>query len=131
MTQNIDQHLGAILERHGAIRLALLFGSLAKGTFNRESDLDIAVGAARPLDVQEKIVLIEELAEAIGRPVDLVDLSTVGEPLLGQILSGGRRILGDDASYADLVLKHLYNQADFVPYQKRILQLRRSAWIGQ
>lgn len=131
MTQNIDQQLRQILERHGAIRLALLFGSLAKGTFHRESDLDIAVCALRPLKVQEKIVLIEELAEAIGRPVDLVDLSTVGEPLLGQILSGGRRILGDDASYADLVLKHLYNQADFVPYQKRILQQRRTAWIGR
>jgi predicted nucleotidyltransferase len=130
MTQNINHQLREILERHGAIRLAVLFGSLAKGTFHHDSDLDIAVCAARPLDVQEKISLIEELAEAIGRPVDLVDLSTVGEPLLGQILFGGRRILGDDASYADLVLKHLYNQADFVPYQKRILQQRRAAWIG-
>ena len=131
MTQNIDQQLRGVLERHGTIRLALLFGSLAKGTFGRESDLDIAVGAGRTLEVQEKIALIEELAEATGRPVDLVDLSTVGEPLLGQILAGGRRILGDDAGHAELVLKHLYNQADFGPYQKRILQQRRAAWIGQ
>jgi len=60
----------------------------------------------------------------------LVDLSTVGEPLLGQILSGGTRILGDDVRYARMVTRHLFNQADFMPYQSRILRERRQAWIG-
>ena len=109
MTENIETQIRQVLERHHAIRLALLFGSLAKGTARHDSDLDLAVGADRPLDVDESIELISDLAKAIERPVDLIDLSIVGEPLLGQILTGGRRIVGSNTRFADLVLKHLYN----------------------
>jgi predicted nucleotidyltransferase len=127
----IDIQIRQVLERHKAIRLALLFGSLAKGTAHCESDLDLAVGADHPLDADETMELISDLAEALGRPVDLIDLSTVGEPLLGQIIAGGRRIVGSNSVYAELLLKHLYNQEDFVPYQRRILKERREAWIGR
>ena len=130
MTESIETQILQVLERHHAIRLALLFGSLAKGTAHHDSDLDLAVGADHPLNVHETIELISELAKAIGRPVDLIDLSSVGEPLLGQIIAGGRRIVGSDKLYAELLLKHLYNQEDFVPYQRRILKERRVAWIG-
>lgn len=131
VTENIDKEICQVLERHDAIRLALLLGSLAKGTAHHDSDLDLAVGADNPLDVDETIELISELAKVIGRTVDLIDLSTVGEPLLGQILAGGRLILCSDTLYAELVLKHLYSQEDFVPYQRRILKERREAWIGR
>jgi predicted nucleotidyltransferase len=131
MTESIETQLSQVLERHQEIRLALLFGSLAKGTARFDSDLDLAVGADYPLDVDDTIELISDLAKATGRPVDLIDLSTVGEPLLGQIIAGGRRIVGSDTLYAELVLKHLYNQEDFVPYQRRILKERREAWIGR
>ncbi len=119
-----------VLNRHPQILLAVLFGSLARNTAGVESDLDLAVSADRPLETNDKMQLIEELANLTGRPVDLVDLSTVGEPLLGQIIVGGRRILGDDTRYALLLSKHLFNQADFMPYQRRILRDRRLAWIG-
>ena len=119
-----------VLNRHPQILLAVLFGSLARNTAGVESDLDLAVSADRPLETNDKMQLIEELAYLTGRPVDLVDLSTVGEPLLGQIIVGGRRILGDDTRYALLLSKHLFNQADFMPYQRRILRDRRLAWIG-
>ncbi|MEE9905128.1 MAG: nucleotidyltransferase domain-containing protein [Chlorobium sp.] len=130
-TESIDIQIRKVLERHNTIRLALLFGSLAKGTAHCESDLDLAVGADHPLDTDETMKLIADLAEALGRPVDLIDLSTVGEPLLGQIIAGGRRIVGSNTLYAELLLKHLYNQEDFVPYQRRILKERREAWIGR
>ena len=127
----LDSQLRQVLERHPKILLALLFGSVAKGTARYDSDLDIAVAAAHPLDAHDIMALISELAELTGRPVDLIDLSTVGEPLLGQIIAGGRRIMGNNTLYAEQVLKHLYNQEDFVPYQKRILKERREAWIGR
>ena len=130
-TESIDIQIRKVLERHNAIRLAILFGSLAKGAAHSESDLDLAVGADHPLDTDETMELIADLAEAFGRPVDLIDLSTVGEPLLGQIIAGGRRIVGSNSLYAELLLKHLYNQEDFVPYQRRILKERREAWIGR
>ncbi len=125
-----DERIQQILEKHPQILLAVLFGSLARNAANFDSDLDIAVRADRPLDADEKMRLIMDLAEAIGRPVDVVDLSTVGEPLLGQIVTGGRRLLGDDARYAALLRQHLFDQADFMPYRRRILQERRRAWIG-
>ena len=120
----------AVLQRHPAIRQAVIFGSVAKGSARPDSDLDLAVSAGRPLGTEEKRVLIGELAEATGRPIDLIDLATVGEPLLGQILTHGKRVLSDDDAYADLLLRHLYAQADFVPYRDRILKERREAWIG-
>ena len=119
-----------VLNRHPQILLAVLFGSLARNTAGVESDLDLAVSADRPLETKEKMQLIEELANLTGRPVDLVDILTVGEPLLGQIIVSGRRILGDDSRYASILSKHLFNQADFLPYRRRILRDRRLAWIG-
>ena len=111
--------------------LALVFGSVAKGLQRIDSDLDIAVVAKQALTVDEKIVIISALAEKTGRPVDLVDLKVVGEPLLGQIVQHGRRLLGSDGDYGRLISRHLFEQADFMPYRNRILAERRAAWIGK
>ena len=113
------------------IVLAILFGSLATGEGHVKSDLDLAVDAGRRLTAAEKITLISELAATTGRPVDLVDIHAIGEPLLGQILQHGKRILGSDTHYANLVRRHLFEQADFLPYRNRILAERRHAWIGK
>ncbi|NWG87497.1 MAG: nucleotidyltransferase domain-containing protein [Hydrogenophilaceae bacterium] len=127
---SFDAQLRQVLARHSFLRLAYLFGSLASGSAREDSDLDLAVGAARPLCAEEKAALIAELAERFGRPVDLVDLAKVGEPLLGQILVHGRRILGDDTLHGDMICRHLFEQADFLPYRDRLLAERRQAWIG-
>ena len=111
--------------------LALVFGSVAKGLQRIDSDLDIAVVAKQTLTADEKIVIISALAEKTGRPVDLVDLKVVGEPLLGQIVQHGRRLLGSDGEYGRLISRHLFEQADFMPYRNRILAERRAAWIGK
>ena len=89
-----------MLKNHPDVRLAILFGSLASGRQTTESDLDLAVDAGRPLDLSLKMSLISELADRIGRPVDLVDLRSAGEPLLGQVLRYGKKILGDNTHYA-------------------------------
>ncbi len=70
------------------------------------------------------------MALITGRAVDLVDLYTIGEPILGQVLKYGKRLIGDDATYAETVLKHLYAQADFVPYIERTLKIRRQQWLN-
>lgn len=112
------------------LQLVILFGSVATGHASAGSDLDLAVDAGHPLTAEEKMALIASLAQSTGRPVDLIDLRTTGEPLLGQILSQGRRILGSDERYANLIRRHLLDEADFLPYRNRILEHRRRTWIG-
>ncbi len=131
MTHPIDLLLKETLEQFPQVSLAVLFGSVASGSQQPQSDLDIAVAADRPLTANEKIAMIGALAERTGRPVDLVDLNGVAEPLLGQVVRHGRRILGSDTLYGELINRHLIEQADFMPYRTRLLAERRLAWIGK
>ena len=117
------------LKDHPDVRLAILFGSLASDRGTAESDLDLAIDAGRRLDLSLKMNLISELANRIGRPVDLVDLRIAGEPLLGQILRYGKKILGDNRHYADLIRKHVFDEADFLRYRTGMIAERRRAWI--
>ena len=84
--KTIETMIQATLALHPEIRLVILFGSLATGQGHHGSDVDLAIDAGQPLEVNAKMSLMAELAECTGRPVDLIDLQTVGEPLLGQIL---------------------------------------------
>jgi predicted nucleotidyltransferase len=128
---NLEQAILAAISTQPDIGLAILFGSLAAGEGRVESDLDLAVDAGRRLAASEKMALISELAARTGRPIDLVDIHAVGEPLLGQILQHGKRILGSDTRYANLIRRHVFDQADYLPYRNRILAERRQAWIGK
>ena len=113
------------------VRLMIVFGSCANGTPRPDSDLDIAMAMDQPLTAQQHINTIGELALVTGRPIDLIDLRTVGEPLLGQIMKHGVRIMGSDVLHAQYMTRHVMDAADFMPYQARILQKRRQAWIGK
>ena len=128
---DLNNRIRQILSRQGDIRLAILFGSLAAGDATPQSDLDLAVLMRIPLSTETKMTLIGELSQAIGRPVDLIDLRVAGEPLLGQILKHGVRLFGNDTDYAELLKRHLFEEADFMPYRRRILADRRQAWIGK
>lgn len=99
----VDAELQDVLTRFPALVLALVFGSVAQGHPRADSDLDIAVAANQALTATEKMNIIAALAERTGRPVDLIDLKVVAEPLLGQILRHGRRLLGSDAAYGQLL----------------------------
>ena len=74
----IETMIQATLAQHPEIRLAILFGSLATGDGHHESDVDLAIDAGLPLEMQAKISLMAEIAESTGRPVDLIDLRTIG-----------------------------------------------------
>ena len=129
MDAAIRQEVLEVLKDHPDVRLAILFGSLASDRGTAESDLDLAIDAGRRLDLSLKMNLISELANRIGRPVDLVDLRIAGEPLLGQILRYGKKILGDNTHYADLIRKHVFDEADFLRYRTGMIAERRRAWI--
>ena len=128
---DLQSLLRQVLAEHGNVRLAILFGSRATGHAKTHSDLDLAVQMSAPPSAEHKIELIEKLAQATGLPIDLIDLKNAGEPLLGQILKHGIRLLGSDTDYAALLNRHLLDATDFLPYRQRILAERRQAWIGK
>jgi predicted nucleotidyltransferase len=123
--------ISEVLQIHSEVELAILFGSVALGGENRESDIDVAIDVGRPLTATEKMEFVAQIAEKTGRAVDVIDLHVAGEPILGQILTHGTRILGSKTKYGDLIRKHLFDTADFMPYRSRILRERRRAWTGQ
>nr|WP_315229915.1 nucleotidyltransferase domain-containing protein [uncultured Limnohabitans sp.] len=131
ITGSVDDQLRDVLSRFSVVQLAILFGSVASGRARPDSDLDLGIVCARPISVDEKISIIQALAEKFGRPVDLVDLYPAPEPLLGQVLRHGRRIIGSDEAFGRLLYRHLIEQADFMPIKNRILKERRMAWIGK
>jgi len=122
--------LQQFLEQDQDIELAILFGSMATGKQSIKSDVDLAIKKVKPLTLQQKKHFVEQIAHITGRAVDLIDLSTVGEPLLGQIIKHGKRLTGSDTTYAELILQHVYAQTDFVPYIERTLKERRQKWIN-
>jgi len=130
-TSDLDQKIKYVIARHPSVVLAILFGSMATDQARNDSDLDIAVASSSPLTAQTHIAIIEDLALAFGRPVDLIDLDRTHNPLLQQILTKGRRVLCQDRTrYAELLLRMVYEEADVMPYYRRILSDRRQAWIG-
>jgi len=128
---DLIDNLKEALSSHKEVRIALLFGSLAKGSATPDSDVDVGLQLEHPMSAAEKAELIGEIAAITGRAVDLVDLATVGEPLLGEILVHGRKLVANREDYTRLMLRHLYDAADFGPYRDRILRERRQTWIGR
>jgi predicted nucleotidyltransferase len=68
--------LRAALAGRADVRLAILFGSTARGTAGPSSDVDVAV-LARASDA---LALARDLTRAVGREVQIVDLESVGYP---------------------------------------------------
>lgn len=71
----LAQALPALQERYGVVRLAL-YGSFARGTHSKESDVDLLVQLASPLGLQF-VSLVEYLEQLLGRKVDLVTWDTL------------------------------------------------------
>lgn len=129
-TADLDRTIESVMSRYPSVVLAILFGSMAQDRTRDDSDLDIAVTSSTPLAAQTHLAIIEDLALAVGRPVDLIDLDQTHNPLLRQILTKGRRVLCHDRTrYAELLLRMVYEEADVMPYYRRILLERRQGWI--
>jgi predicted nucleotidyltransferase len=112
------------------VLLAYAFGSLAGGRASFDSDADVAVLAARPLDAEHRRALIRVVAEVTGRPVDLVDLREAGMPLLRIILTEERELFCRDRREKDrIIAKMLTDVEDFLPLRRRMLKERRERWI--
>jgi predicted nucleotidyltransferase len=129
MREDLDD-IVECLRGHEHVEAAWLFGSLAQGCERPGSDLDVAVLGERPLSATDKKQLIERLARVSGRPVDLIDLQATRGPIVGRVLQDEALLFCDDTVlYAELIKRWWFDQADWLPYRRRILKDRRERWM--
>jgi uncharacterized protein len=84
---------GDLLERRFGLDTLWLFGSAARGEEREDSDLDLAALFRRRPAALELLDAKGELADLLGREVDLVDLDRAS-PILGmQVLRSGRLLV--------------------------------------
>lgn len=130
MNDDEKANLAAVVKKRDGISVAWIFGSVARGESDANSDLDVAVLGPEPLSAATKQALIEDLARAFGRPVDIVDLHAVRGPIVGRVLHHGTRLFCEDTTlHANLLKRWWLYQADWMPYRRRILKERREKWI--
>jgi predicted nucleotidyltransferase len=99
----LELHIATALAANGLVQTRLrstwpgllgmyAFGSRTDGQANAESDLDLAVllpGYAAPMALWE---LASELSNALGCPVDLLDLRAASTVMQYQVLINGRKL---------------------------------------
>lgn len=85
------ESIRTVFARHPEVRLALLFGSRARGVAAPGADLDLAVEVSYGREV-DLLGLMAELSAATGLEADVVDVTPgrrVGYPLLTALLRDG------------------------------------------
>lgn len=91
-TQNLaptlpfDTRLIVEICRHSGVAMVGLFGSFARGEQRPDSDIDLLVRFAQPVGLLTMISLEQELADALGRPVDLVTEASLKPQLRPSIM---------------------------------------------
>jgi predicted nucleotidyltransferase len=93
--QTTLEQLRDVLSRGPRLRLAILFGSRARGTARPDSDVDVAVRPAQPLSLAEELELGAALERAAGAPVDLVILDEAPAGLRWRIARDGVVLMAD------------------------------------
>ncbi len=126
IVENVEQQIHEWLSKHPLIHFAILFGSFAKQTNTGDSDIDLAIELNKPLTVEIKLDLLQTFSELTDRRIDLIDLKTVGEPLLNQVIQHGKMLKGKKSDLIKLSIKNVNMMQDFTPYLKRTLKERRA-----
>ncbi len=101
----------------------IVFGSHAKDSVHKESDIDIAFYSSQiPFNTYDLFLFAQELAALIKVDVDLVDISAASTVFKAQIYSTGRLIYCiDDNLYKNLQMTALSMYAKLNEERKSIL----------
>ncbi len=106
----LAEQLAARLAAAGA-KYAAIFGSVARGEANPDSDLDLALSFGKPMSADLRAAMIGLAADVAGRAVDLVDLETAPPLLLERALRGSE-ILCDAAATRQRMIRRLIRTED-------------------
>lgn len=97
LTAKIDQEkLAAICQRND-IRFLGLFGSLLHGDATPESDIDLLARFSQQKSLVDLVRIEREIAEALGRDVDLVTEASLSPHLRDRILDDAQAVYDEGA----------------------------------
>ena len=88
----------------------VLFGSYARGTQNKDSDIDIAIKPKNVLTKKEQFYLAQELADIINIEVDLINLDEIGDGFRYEILMSGKTIYCENEFKFELYKLDMYRE---------------------
>jgi predicted nucleotidyltransferase len=128
--QRVKTAILHVLEQFPEVQIAYLFGSAARDQLTSTSDVDVAVAAATELPLETRLALAMQLSKTLHREVDLIDLQEVTGEVLQQSLCQGIKLLQKDAGLSARLIQRLwFDQADMMPYRRRILAERRRRFL--
>ncbi len=87
---NIDQISDLCSRYH--VKTLRIFGSLARGDFDDESDIDLLATFSKPISLLQMVGLERELSSVLGRKVDLLTTKSISPYLKSRIIKESRPI---------------------------------------
>lgn len=121
---NLQNRLRSVLCTLPTVRLALLFGSRARGTANAGSDIDVAILAPG----ENLLALGSALNQAVGATVDIVSLEEPGFALLEELVKNSVPIYEAAPGTAASWRSHALSELDL---DRRGFERMRDAWLEQ
>lgn len=101
--------IAKIIAKYPQVIAIYLFGSFAQNNYTKDSDVDLAVLLLKKADAVELWHLAQEISNAVGRDVDLIDLMTATTVFQWEIIHSGKIIYVQDQEqedrFADKVFK--------------------------
>ncbi|MGY2374980.1 type VII toxin-antitoxin system MntA family adenylyltransferase antitoxin [Pseudomonas sp. SDO524_S393] len=94
---NVEPVLAHLLVGLPDLMAVYVFGSQATGDAHADSDLDLAVLSAGPLDPLLLWQVAGELADIVKVPVDLLDLRAASTVMQYQVITTGRQLWKKDS----------------------------------
>lgn len=120
------QKLLKVLKKFPDVNVAIIYGSIAKGTQTKKSDLDLAIAGEKIFSPDQKVDLINNVSVACGIEVDLIDLNEATGTVLKEAIRSGKVILNDRPEILAKVLSRLmFDEEDFQKSRARMMKLRR------
>lgn len=113
------------------LRLAVLFGSWARGTSGANSDVDVGIVPIDPaLTLREEVGLQHRLETVCSRPVDVVRLDCASSVLLGEVARDGKLLFeAHDGDFAGFRVRALGEWLEFAPAYRQVAERFRQRLI--
>lgn len=120
--EEISQQLAGYLQKRPEVVFAFLFGSFAKSSAGKRSDVDIGVFLEPGIKQSEINVLWSDLEKIASRQVDLVVLNQAKPTLAWTVIRGKPLVIKDFQQYLNFMLKVSQEAED---YQKFLFDFWR------